>query len=118
MKWLLVAFLLGWTAAGAHSHDWYSGTKNPASGQSCCGRGDCYALTDYSQFSEDADFYLVIVRERFRPQDDAPVIPAGVYKFPKQEAMPAAGPPEPGEIGVYACIVGGLPRCLFFSSGS
>jgi hypothetical protein len=101
----------------AHSHDWFTGTSNPATKQSCCGLSDCFALTSYDQLSEDAEFYIVTIREAFKPTDYAPIIPAGVYRFPKKDVLPARAP-KPGEIGFYACIVHGQPRCFFVQAGS
>lgn len=121
MKWLgplVLGFLLSFFAGTvAHSHSWYGGTKNPATGQSCCGKSDCFAVS-LESLTETRDEWVVVINERFRPTDYAPVIPAGVYKFNKKDALPAAGPPKKGESGYYACIVATKPRCFFFSSGS
>lgn len=109
---LLLAFILGFIGAAmfggirqAYPHDWYSGIRNPTTGVGCCGGHDCHPLMadELNRLTEDDDNYII----------------DGIWKFPKDEAMPASHfhpkPDQEGRIpsGYHYCIWGGKPRCFF-----
>ena len=51
------AFLVFATASAA-AHDWYTGTQDPVTGSSCCGKADCAILrVDPGVLEGDADGY-------------------------------------------------------------
>jgi hypothetical protein len=108
---LFLAFVLGFVGSmifgqvqQAYPHDWYTGIRNPATGEGCCGGRDCFPLMtdELHRLTEDKDNYII----------------DGMWKFPKKDAMPAKHSHNPDESGYSYCIWGGKARCFFFPSFS
>jgi len=84
---------LFWLINEAFSHEFYSGIRNPVTGEGCCGGEHCKPV-DVSRVEETGTEFIVDRK----------------WHFPKDQAMPA---PD----GQYhACIWGGKPKCFFFPS--
>jgi hypothetical protein len=111
---VLVGLLL-LLATQVKAHSWYSGTRSPQSGTSCCGGNDCGPLL-LEEISEDADNFIVT------PTYSRQYLVQGLtYIFPKKHAQPTKHwhPDDPNDSGWHACVgSSGKPLCFFFPQGA
>jgi len=87
----------------ASAHDWYSGSRNPVTGHSCCGTSDCVPLTPGAVRYEGGRIYFLY------PLDGLE------YSIPVDQALPSPDGKNHG------CVWGkgleGGPKLCFFVGG-
>ena len=96
----LVVFWLGVSQA----HDWYTGSRNPVTGSSCCGRNDCVPIPD-----GDVRYEGGVIWFRY-PYDGE------WYSIPMDQTLPSR------DMHSHGCVWGrgteGGPKVCFFSGGA
>lgn len=99
----LTCLVLPAFSSSANAHDWYSGSRNPVTGHSCCGVSDCVPLSPGAVRYESGNIIFLY------PLDGRE------YSIPVDQALPSPDGKNHG------CVWGkgleGGPKLCFFVGG-
>ena len=87
----------------ARSHDWYSGSRNPVTGSSCCGKADCVVIPPGDVRYDGGEIFF-----RY-PLDGR------LYSLPMDQVLPSRDWNSHG--CVWGCTSEGGCRICFFAGG-